>query len=71
MAPVAEPARGGLRLATLWGIEIRLDPSVAIIFALIVYSLGAALLPQWHPDWTAPTRWITRQRVFPWPRRCF
>jgi len=59
VAPVKEPARGGLRLATLWGIEIRLDPSVAIIFALIVYSLGAALLTQWHPDWTAPTRWLT------------
>ncbi len=51
--------RPGLRLFSIFGIEIRLDWSVLIIFALIVYSLGAGLFPQWHPDWSAATTWIT------------
>lgn len=51
--------RAGLRLFMLFGIEIRLDWSVLIIFTLIVYSLGAGLFPQWHPDWAAATAWLT------------
>lgn len=51
--------RGGLRLFNLFGIEIRLDFSVVIIFALIVYSLAAGLFPQWHPEWTAAVSWST------------
>ena len=51
--------RAGLRLFSLFGIEIRLDWSVLIIFGLIVYSLGAGLFPQWHPDWSAATAWLT------------
>jgi Zn-dependent protease/predicted transcriptional regulator len=51
--------RSGLRLFYIFGIEIRLDWSVLIIFALIVYSLGAGLFPQWHPDWSPATTWIT------------
>src|SRR5690606_28790775 len=35
------------------------DVSVLIIFGLIVYSLGAGLFPEWHPDWTAELRWMT------------
>lgn len=49
----------GLKLFQVFGIEIRLDVSVAIIFALIVYSLAAGLFPQWHPDWDALTAWST------------
>lgn len=51
--------RAGLRLFMLFGIEIRLDWSVLIIFTLIVYSLGAGLFPQWHPDWAPATAWLT------------
>jgi Zn-dependent protease/CBS domain-containing protein len=51
--------RSGLRLFSLFGIEIRLDWSVLIIFTLIVYSLGAGLFPQWHPDWSPVTAWTT------------
>jgi len=51
--------RTGLRLFSLFDIEIRLDWSVLIIFTLIVYSLGAGLFPQWHPDWSAVTAWST------------
>lgn len=51
--------RSGLRLFSLFGIEIRLDWSVLIIFGLIVYSLGAGLFPQWHADWSPATSWLT------------
>jgi len=51
--------RSGLRLFRIFGIEIRLDLSVAIIFTLIVYSLGGGLFPQWHPDWTPVQLWGT------------
>lgn len=51
--------RSGLRLFSILDIEIRLDWSVLIIFALIVYSLGAGLFPQWHPDWSPATAWLT------------
>lgn len=49
----------GLRLVEIHGIEIRLDLSVAIIFFLVVYSLGAGLFPQWHEDWSSGLSWAT------------
>jgi len=49
----------GLKLFDIFGIEIRLDVSVAIIFGLIVYSLAGGLFPQWHPQWAALTAWTT------------
>ncbi|HSG88777.1 MAG TPA: site-2 protease family protein [Pseudomonadales bacterium] len=50
---------GGLRIGALFGIEIRLDLSVLLIFALIVYSLANGVFPGWHPDWSAGLRWGT------------
>mgnify|MGYP001819226504 FL=1 len=58
LKPVAAE-RGGLRLFTIFGIEIRLDFSVVIIFGLIVYSLAAGLFPQWHPEWATGVTWGT------------
>ncbi len=49
----------GLRLGQVRGIEIRLDFSVAIIFSLVAYSLGAGLFPQWHTDWSPGLSWAT------------
>lgn len=49
----------GVSLFRIFGIEIRLDPSVIIIFLLIVYSLGSGVFPQWHPDWSAGLIWGT------------
>jgi Zn-dependent protease/CBS domain-containing protein len=54
----APPGRG-LRLGTLFGIEVRLDASLIIIFALIVYMLGGNVFPVWHPDWPGSTTWLT------------
>lgn len=50
---------GGIRLMRLFGIEICLDLSVTIIFALIVFSLGASVFPGWHPDWSPVVTWST------------
>ncbi len=54
---VRSGAARGLRLLTLAGIEIRLDASVLVIFALVVVSLANGALWTWHPDWLAATRW--------------
>lgn len=51
--------RRSLLLCRLAGIEIRLDISVLIIFALIVFSLGSGVLPQWHPEWSTALLWAT------------
>lgn len=50
-------ANPGFRIGRVWGIEIRLDFSVAIIFGVVVYSLGAGLFPTWHENWSAARTW--------------
>lgn len=51
------PTRGGISLGRLFGIQIRLDFSVIIVFALVVYSLGGGLFPRWHPTWGSALTW--------------
>lgn len=57
----AEPAKNrvfsGPKLGTFWGVEVALDWSVLLIFALIAYNLGAGVFPRWHPDWSAAVVW--------------
>lgn len=53
------PAGYSIPLVSVFGIEIRLDASVLIIFALIVFSLGSGLFPEWHPDWSGGLVWGT------------
>ena len=48
-----------MSLGRIFGIQIQLDPSVLIVFALVVYSLGASLFPRWHPSWDAALLWST------------
>ncbi len=48
-----------LSLFRLFGIEIRLDISVLVIFSLIVFSLGSGVLPRWHPAWSPGLVWST------------
>jgi len=38
-------------------VEIRVDWSLAIIFALITADLALVVLPSWHPEWGAPLVW--------------
>lgn len=49
--PRSRPARRGFLLTRLFGIEVRLDWSLAIIFLLVTINLGAGVLPSWHPAW--------------------
>ena len=48
----------GWRIGSLFGIDICLDPSLLIIFVLIVYMLGTTVFPGWHPNWDSGTRWL-------------
>jgi len=45
-------------VARIAGVDIRLDWSLAIIFWLIVMSLGAGLFPARHPDWSRGLSWV-------------
>jgi Zn-dependent protease len=49
----------GFHLARIAGIDVFLDWSLAIIFMLVTFSLGAVAFPSWHPDWSAATSWLT------------
>lgn len=48
---------GGLPLGRLFGIEVVVDWSLLVIFALVAFSLGSGVLATWHPDWSAALRW--------------
>jgi len=48
-----------MKLGTVFGIEVRLDASIVIIFMLIVLSLAESLFPSWHPDWSRLLTWST------------
>lgn len=47
------------RIGSLFGIDIHLDASVLIIFALVVWILGGNVFPAWHPEWSAGLSWLT------------
>jgi Zn-dependent protease/CBS domain-containing protein len=49
----------GFEVGRILGIQIVIDWSLAIIFTLIVTSLGAGVFPAWHPDWSPMTSWLT------------
>jgi Zn-dependent protease len=49
--------QGGLRLGSVRGIELRVDWSLAFIFFLISFNLGAGLFPLQHPGWSSLMRW--------------
>lgn len=54
----ASPFVSGMRLGRVFGVEIFVDWSVAIIFMLVAVGLGAGALPRWHPEWGGALRWI-------------
>jgi len=51
--------RRGFHLARIAGIDVYLDWSLAIIFMLVTFSLGAVAFPSWHPQWGPLTIWAT------------
>lgn len=48
--------RNGLRIGTLFDIDIRIDWSWLLIFALVTGNLGSAFAAM-HPDWSLTLRW--------------
>lgn len=48
---------GGVSLGSLFGVEIRIDWSLLIIFVLVTVSLGTGVLGAWHPEWTPLLTW--------------
>jgi Zn-dependent protease len=55
----SEQSASGLALGRVAGIEVRADVSLSIIFVLITLSIGAGVLPAWHPEWSTVLRWST------------
>ncbi|MFP3896174.1 MAG: site-2 protease family protein [Anaerolineales bacterium] len=49
--------RNGLRIGTLFDIDIRIDWSWLLIFALVTGNLGSAFTAM-HPEWSPMLRWI-------------
>jgi Zn-dependent protease/CBS domain-containing protein len=49
----------GLKIGRIAGVDVHLDWSLLIIFSLIVVSLGSAVFPAWHPDWSSAMHWST------------
>ena len=41
----------GFRVGRLFGVEVRLDWSLLIIFMLVVVNFGVGVLPRWHASW--------------------
>lgn len=50
---------GGLRLGRLFGIEVYVHWSLALIFALVLFNLGLGVFPVWHPTWSPGLTWLT------------
>src|SRR6185503_11002937 len=48
----------GISLGRVFGVKIQLDPSVLLIFLIVLMNLGAGVFPHWHPDWSAGLRWV-------------
>lgn len=60
----AEPKRrlvlvsgAGISLGRLAGIGVRIDWSLLIIFALVMFELGVRVFPSWHPQWSTALVW--------------
>lgn len=52
-------ARGPFLIGKVFGFDVRLHPSLVIVFALVVIGLGAGAFPAWHPNWSASLIWLT------------
>lgn len=48
----------GFRLGRAFGVELTVDWSLAIIFALVLVNLALGVFPAWHPEWSAALSWI-------------
>ncbi|MPZ76460.1 MAG: CBS domain-containing protein [Deltaproteobacteria bacterium] len=58
MAETIAEQKKGIRLIKIGGIQITLDYSWFIVFALVLWSLSAGYFPRIYPDQSAQTYWI-------------
>jgi len=47
----------GLKIARLFGIDIRINWSWIVIFVLVTWDLAVGVFPLLHPDWNFALRW--------------
>jgi Zn-dependent protease/CBS domain-containing protein len=47
----------GISLGNWFGVRVGLDPSLLLIFLLVVSTLGIGVFPSWHPDWPRTLSW--------------
>jgi Zn-dependent protease/predicted transcriptional regulator len=50
--------RSSWRLGKILGVQVNIDPSWLVIFALITFSLGGAQFPKYYPDWPTWQHWL-------------
>lgn len=50
--------RSSWRLGKILGVEVNIDPSWLVIFALITFTLGGSYFPQQYPDWPSGLHWL-------------
>ena len=55
----APGASAGVSIGRVFGIRVRLHPSVLVIVALLLVSLAQGAFRHWHPDWPWWTAWAT------------
>lgn len=51
--------RNALRLGRVWGIEIGVDWSWFVVFALVTWTLSAYIFPIENPHWSPSVYWLT------------
>jgi Zn-dependent protease/CBS domain-containing protein len=49
--------RRQIRLGTMFGFPVQVDPSWLIVFFWLTWSLAATYFPQVYPNWGTATRW--------------
>jgi len=57
MAETIADQKKGINLIKIGGIQIKLDYSWFIVFALVLWSLSAGYFPQTYPERTTLTYW--------------
>jgi Zn-dependent protease/predicted transcriptional regulator len=57
MAETTSEKKSGIRLIKVGGIQIKLDYSWFIVFALVLWSLSAGYFPRVYPDQSTQTYW--------------
>jgi Zn-dependent protease len=50
---------GNITIGQVWGIPIRINPSLFLILALLTWSLAETILPNMYPEMGLAGRWLT------------